>query len=87
MVRAASVVEAEELKKQKGQQPPLLGVGHHCRAAVHLDAIVLIPTAARNQVSDPKESEHHQIITATRIVLPKATLVQIARIMTAKNAK
>ena len=42
-------------RKKLGQQPPLPGTGHHCRAAVHLDAIVQIPTAARNLVSDPKE--------------------------------
>ena len=43
--------------KKLGQQPPLPGMGHHCRAAVHLDAMVMVPTAARNQVSDPRESE------------------------------
>jgi len=47
------VRRAEELK---GQQPPPPGMGHHCRAAVHLDAMVMIPTAARKQVSDPTNS-------------------------------
>ena len=48
-----------------GQQPPSPGTGHHCRAAVHLDAMVKIPTAARNQMSDPKERHHDAIATKT----------------------
>ena len=57
MIHMHSVEEAQEML---GQQPPLPGTGHHCRAAVHLDAMVMIPTAARNQVSDPKDTEHYE---------------------------
>ena len=43
----------EELEEAKGRQPPPRR--HHYRAAVHLDVMVMISKAARNQVSDPKE--------------------------------
>ena len=45
----------------KGQQPPPPSMRHHCTAAVHLDAMVMIPTAAWNQVSKTLRAE--QLLT------------------------
>ena len=33
--------------------------GHHCRVAVHLDAMVMAPNAARNQESDLREQDYN----------------------------